>query len=108
MGCSCVQAEFESRCEMYEAQVTKMQRSLERGDTEKAKVEEELAKAMALNAQGDRQVTHTPRICCVPHASLICHTLWAIGIRSKQMFLRHQAFYSLTCTSRSCCLAVTL
>ncbi|KAL3149281.1 hypothetical protein ABBQ32_002097 [Trebouxia sp. C0010 RCD-2024] len=48
-------AEFESRCEMYEAQVTKMQRSLERGDTEKAKVEEELAKAMALTAQGDRQ-----------------------------------------------------
>ena len=44
---------------MYEAQVTKMQRSLERGDTEKAKVEEELAKAMALNAQGDRQVLIT-------------------------------------------------
>ena len=52
-----VQAEFESRCEMYEAQVTKMQRSLERGDDEKAKVEEQLAKAMALTAQGDKQVT---------------------------------------------------
>ncbi|KAL0023072.1 hypothetical protein WJX79_008756 [Trebouxia sp. C0005] len=48
-------AEFESRCEMYEAQVTKMQRSLERGDDEKAKVEEQLAKAMALTAQGDKQ-----------------------------------------------------
>ena len=49
---------------MYEAQVTKMQRSLERGDTEKAKVEEDLAKAMALTAQGDRQVATmrpTPR-----------------------------------------------
>lgn len=56
-----LQAEFESRCEMYEAQVTKMQRSLERGDTEKAKIEEELAKAMALNAQGDRQVRLTCR-----------------------------------------------
>lgn len=42
---------------MYEAQVTKMQRSLERGDDEKAKVEEQLAKAMALTAQGDKQVT---------------------------------------------------
>ena len=52
-----MQAEFESRCEMYEAQVTKMQRSLERGDDEKAKVEEQLAKAMALTAQGDKQVT---------------------------------------------------
>ncbi len=51
-----MQAEFESRCEMYEAQVTKMQRSLERGDDEKAKVEEQLAKAMALTAQGDKQV----------------------------------------------------
>lgn len=51
-----LQAEFESRCEMYEAQVTKMQRSLERGDTEKAKIEEDLAKAMALKSQGDRQV----------------------------------------------------
>ena len=55
---------------MYEAQVTKMQRSLERGDDEKAKVEEQLAKAMALTAQGDKQVTimhcpapHTP---CTP------------------------------------------
>ena len=54
---------------MYEAQVTKMQRSLERGDDEKAKVEEQLAKAMALTAQGDKQVTFmhwpappTPRI----------------------------------------------
>ena len=54
-----LQAEFESKCEMYEAQVMKMQRSLERGDTEKAKVEEELAKAMALKAQGDRQVMLT-------------------------------------------------
>ena len=54
-----LQAEFESRCEMYEAQVTKMQRSLERGDTEKAKVEEDLAKAMALTAHGDRQVELT-------------------------------------------------
>jgi len=53
----CMQAEFESRWEMYEAQVTKMQRSLERGDDEKAKVEEQLAKAMALTAQGDKQVT---------------------------------------------------
>lgn len=35
--------------------MTKMQRYLERGDTEKAKVEEELARAMALTAQGDRQ-----------------------------------------------------
>ena len=57
-----LQAEFESRCEMYEAQVTKMQRSLERGDTEKAKVEEDLAKAMALTAQGDRQVELTHHI----------------------------------------------
>lgn len=48
-------AEFESRCEMYEAQVTKMQRSLERGDDEKAKVEEQLATAMAYTASGDKQ-----------------------------------------------------
>ena len=59
--CCTVQAEFESRCEMYEAQVTKMQRSLERGDDEKAKVEEQLAKAMALTAQGDKQVTDSAR-----------------------------------------------
>lgn len=56
-----LQAEFESRCEMYEAQVTKMQRSLERGDTEKAKIEEDLAKAMALKSQGDKQVHHAHR-----------------------------------------------
>ena len=43
---------------MYEAQVTKMQRSLERGDTEKAKIEEDLAKAMAFKSQGDKQVSH--------------------------------------------------
>ena len=46
---------------MYEAQVTKMQRSLERGDTEKAKIEEDLAKAMALKSQGDKQVHHAHR-----------------------------------------------
>lgn len=46
---------------MYEAQVTKMQRSLERGDTEKAKIEEDLAKAMALKTQGDRQVCYAHR-----------------------------------------------
>ena len=58
-----LQAEFESRCEMYEAQVTKMQRSLERGDNEKAKVEEDLARAMALTAQGDKQVPFLPATC---------------------------------------------
>lgn len=71
-----MQAEFESRCEMYEAQVTKMQRSLERGDTEKAKVEEELAKAMALTAQGDRQVrltlTRQTQLCHAKTAALSC------------------------------------
>lgn len=51
---------------MYEAQVTKMQRYLERGDTEKAKVEEELARAMALTAQGDRQVSLTPQNLALP------------------------------------------
>ena len=54
----CVQAEFESRCEMYEAQVTKMQRSMERSDTDKAKVEEQLARAIALTHSGDKQVRH--------------------------------------------------
>lgn len=58
-----MQAEFESRCELYEAQVTKMQRSLERGDTEKAKIEEDLAKAMALKTQGDRQVSYAHKLC---------------------------------------------
>lgn len=53
---SCLQAEFESRCEMYEAQVTKMQRSMERSDTEKARVEEQLATAIAFNHSGDKQV----------------------------------------------------
>ena len=38
-----------------------MQRSLERGDTEKAKIEEDLAKAMALKSQGDKQVHHAHR-----------------------------------------------
>lgn len=51
-----MQAEFESRCEMYEAQVTKMQRSMERSDSDKAKVEEQLARAMALTHSGDKQV----------------------------------------------------
>ena len=67
-----IQAEFESRCEMYEAQVTKMQRSLERGDDEKAKVEEQLAKAMALTASGDRQVSLAADLNCTsyPFSSL--------------------------------------
>ena len=49
---------------MYEAQVTKMQRSLERGDDEKAKIEQQLHKAMALTAQGDKQVCTAVRKDC--------------------------------------------
>lgn len=41
---------------MYEAQVTKMQRSMERSDQDKARVEEQLATAIALNHSGDKQV----------------------------------------------------
>lgn len=52
----CLQAEFESRCEMYEAQVTKLQRSMERSDEDKAQVEEQLATAIALNHSGNKQV----------------------------------------------------
>ena len=37
-----LQAEFDSRCEMYEAQIQKGQRALERADQEKARLEEQL------------------------------------------------------------------
>ena len=53
-----MQAEFESRCEMYEAQVTKLQRSMERSDEDKAQVEEQLATAIALNHSGNKQVCY--------------------------------------------------
>ena len=41
------QAEMESRVEMYEAQIQKMQKALERADQDKAKLEEELEAAAA-------------------------------------------------------------
>ena len=44
---------------MYGAQVTKMQRSMERSDQDKARVEEQLATAIALNHSGDKQVSFT-------------------------------------------------
>lgn len=91
---TCLQAEFESRCEMYEAQVTKMQRSLERGDTEKAKVEEELAKAMALNAQGDRQVMVAfdftiPSICIFN----VWAQYWLLQLLNQQLTDQHWYLY---------------
>lgn len=84
---SYLQAEFESRCEMYEAQVTKMQRSMERSDTEKARVEEQLATAIAFNHSGDKQVyPHRQNQCtCNIHidlVSLCSHDRRAQGITS--------------------------
>ena len=95
-----VQAEFESRCEMYEAQVTKMQRSLERGDTEKAKVEEDLAKAMALTAQGDRQASNLHPTCtafwclaCSIRLTSFCAAVWTeiVSFAPVQLLSTHDA-----------------
>ena len=69
---------------MYEAQVTKMQRSLERGDDEKAKVEEQLATAMAYTASGDKQVRTTPLIIAVKGAlSVMCQNSDVLLIAGK-------------------------
>lgn len=69
---------------MYEAQVTKMQRSLERGDTEKAKTEEDLAKAMAFKSQGDWQVGHarTSHILCLAITAPVLGFLMALLVWS--------------------------
>lgn len=48
-------AEFDSRCEMYEAQIQKGQRALERADQEKARLEDQLLQVQQALETGDPQ-----------------------------------------------------
>ena len=49
-------AELESRNEMYQAQLMKAQKALERSDQDKAKLEQDLANALAATAASDKSV----------------------------------------------------
>lgn len=59
-GMLCSQAELESRIEMYEAQIQKMQKALERADQDQAKLEEELEAAAAPPAAGQAAAGRPP------------------------------------------------
>ncbi len=52
-------AELESRNEMYQAQLMKAQKALERSDQDKAKLEQDLAAALAASAASDKSVRIT-------------------------------------------------
>jgi predicted RNase H-like nuclease (RuvC/YqgF family) len=62
-----LQALMESRVEMHEAQITKMQRALEEADQEKARLEEDLEVALTIGAMtslgsADQEVPSSPPI----------------------------------------------
>ena len=55
-----MQAELQSRVEMYDAQVEKLQLAVARADDEKARLEEQLQAALATASPGSSAVSPTP------------------------------------------------
>ena len=60
-------AELGSRNEIYQTQLEKAQKALERSSEDKAQLETDLAAALAASTSGDKLVGHTP----LPHPDTI-------------------------------------